>query len=55
MTQSEGFLGRVLGSVLETGLSLIKYVIKSVAKSALIPLRLNAAASAVDAGIHKKV
>ena len=50
MIQSGGFLGRVLGPVLETGLPLIKYVIKSVAKSVLIPLGLTAA----DAGILKK-
>ena len=40
---------------LKTGLPLIKNVIKPLAKSALIPLRLTAAASAVDAGIHKKI
>ena len=34
---------------------LIKNVIKPLAKSILIPLGLTAAASAVDAGIHKKV
>ena len=30
-------------------------MIKSLAKSVLIPLRLTAAASAADAGIHKKI
>ena len=34
---------------------LIKNVIKPLAKSILIPLGLTAAASAVDAGIHKKI
>ena len=51
--QSGGFLGRLLGPLLKTGLPLIKNVIKPLAKSALIPLGLTAAAAA-DAGIHKK-
>ena len=54
MIQSEGFLGRLLGALLKTGLPLMKNVIKSLAKSVLIPLGLTAAASAADAGIHKK-
>ena len=54
MIQSGGFLGRLLGSLLKTGLPLIKNVIKPLAKSVLIPLGLTAAASAADAGIHKK-
>ena len=54
MTQSRGFLGRLLGPLLKTGLPLIKNVIKPLAKSVLIPLGLTAAASAADAGIHKK-
>ena len=54
MIQSGGFLGRLLGPLLKTGLTLIKNVIKPLAKSVLIPLGLTAAASAVDAGIHKK-
>ena len=33
----------------------MKNVIKPLAKSVLIPLRLTAAASAADAGIHKKI
>ena len=53
MIQSGGFLGRLLGPLLKTGLPLMKSVIKSLAKSVLIPLRLTAAASAADAGIHK--
>ena len=52
--QSEGFLGRLLGPLLRTGLPLIKSVIKLLAKSVLLPLGLTAAASAADAGIHKK-
>ena len=55
MTQSGGFLGRLLGPLLKTGLPLIKNVIKPSAKSVLIPLGLTAAASAVDAGIHRKI
>ena len=52
--QSGGFLGRLLGPLLKTGLPLIKDVIKPLAKKVLIPLGLTAAASAADAGIHKK-
>ena len=55
MIQSGGFLGRLLGPLLKTGLSLISNVIKPLAKSVLIPLGLTAAASAVDAGIHKNI
>ena len=53
--QSGGFLGRLLGPLLKTGLPLIKNVVKPLAKSILIPLGLIAAASAADAGIHKKM
>ena len=52
--QSGGFLGKLLGPLLKTGLPLIKNVIKPLAKSVLIPLGLTAVASAADAGIHKK-
>ena len=52
--QSGGVLGRLLGPLLKTRLSLIKNVIKPLAKSALISLGLIAAASAADAGIHKR-
>ena len=55
MVQSGGFLSRLLGPLLKTGLPLIKNVIKPLAKSVLIPLELTAAASAADAGIHKKI
>ena len=55
MIQSGGFLGRLLGPLLKTGLPLIKNVIKPLAKSVLIPLGLTAAASAANAGIHKKI
>ena len=52
--QSRGFLGRLLGPLLKTGLTLISNVIKPLAKIVLIPLGLTAAASAADAGIPKK-
>ena len=55
MIQSGGFLGRLRGPLLKTGLPLTKNVIKRLAKSVLIPLGSTAAASAADAGIHKKV
>ena len=54
MIQSGGFLGRLLHPLLKAGLPLISNVIKLLAKSVLIPLGLTAAASAADAGIHKK-
>ena len=54
MTQSGRFLGRLLGPLLRTRLPLMKSVIKPLAKSVLVPLGLTAAASAADAGIHKK-
>ena len=38
MIQSGGFLGRLLGPLLKTGLPLIKNVIKPLAKSVLIPV-----------------
>ena len=53
--QSGGSLVRLLGLILKTGLSLIKNVIKPLAKSVLITLGLTAAASTADAGIHKKL
>ena len=55
MIQSGGFLGKLLGLLLKTGLPLMKNVIKPLAKSVLIPLGLTAAASAADAGIYKKI
>ena len=54
MIQSGGFLGRLLGPLLKTRSPLMKNVIKTLAKSILIPLGLTAAASGADAGIHKK-
>ena len=55
MIQSGGFLGRLLGLLLRTGLPLMKNVIKLLSKSILILLGLTAATSAADAGIHKKI
>ena len=55
MIQLGGFLGRLLGPLLKTGLPLMESLIQPLAKSVLIPLRLTGAASAADAGIHKKI
>ena len=55
IVQSGGVLGRLLGSLLKTGLPSMKNVIKPLAKSVLIPLELTAAAAAADAGIDKKI
>ena len=55
MIQSGGFLGKLLGPLLRTGLPLMKSEIKPLDKSVLIPLGLTAAASVADAGIHKKI
>ena len=54
MTQSGGFIGRLLGPLIKTEFPLISNMIKPLAKSVLIPLGLTAAVSAADAGIHKK-
>ena len=51
--QSGGFLGRLLGPLLKTRLPLIGSVLKSLAKSLLVPLGLTAAAT--DASIPKKM
>ena len=52
--QSRGFLGRLLGPLLKTGLPLIGNVLKLLAKCILIPLGLTAA-SATNKAIHKKM
>ena len=49
--QSGAFLGRLLGPLLKTGLTLTGNGLKPFAKSDLIPLGLTAAASATDAAI----
>ena len=53
--QSGGFLGRLLGPLLKTELSLIENVLKPLAKSILIPSGLTAAVSATNPAIHKKI
>ena len=55
MIQPGGFLGKLVGPLLKTGLPLIKNVIKPLAKRVLFPLGLTAAASAADTGIQKKI
>ena len=55
MTQSGGFLVRLLGPWLKTGLPLMKNIIKPLANSVLIPLGLPAEASAADAGIYERI
>ena len=50
-----GFLGRLLGPLLKTGLSLMGSVVKPLAKSVLTPVVLTAATSATDAAIHHKM
>ena len=55
MIQPGGFLGRLSGPLLKTGLPLMKNVTETLAKSVLIPFGLTAAASAADAGIRKKI
>ena len=54
MILSGWILGRLLNPLLKTGLSLMKNVVKPLAKIALIPLGLTAAASAADEEICKK-
>ena len=48
-------MGRLLGLLVKTGLSLIANVLKPLAKTALILLGLLAASSATDAAVHKKM
>ena len=50
MIQSAGFLGRLLGLLLRTGLPLMKSLIKPLAQIVLVSLGLTAA----NAGIHTK-
>ena len=52
LSQSGGFLGKRLGSLLKTGLPLIKNAVKPLAKSVLKPFGLTTAALATDAGIQ---
>ena len=55
MMQLGRFLGRHLGPLLQTGLLLMKNVLKPLRKSVLIPLKSAAAESSTDAAIQKKV
>ena len=55
MKQLGGFLSRLLGPLLKTGLPLMKNVLKPLAKSVLFPLELTIAVSATDAGMQKIV
>ena len=48
-------MGRLLGLLVKTGLSLIVNVLKPLAKTVLILLGLLAASSATDAAVHKKM
>ena len=52
--QSGRFLGRLFGLLRKVGLSLMKHVLTSLAKSVLIPLALTAATSVADVGTHRK-
>ena len=52
--QSGGFLSKLLGPLLKTGLPLIKNVIKPLAKSVLIPLGLTVAAAAAAAAAEQE-
>ena len=52
--QSGGLLGRLLGLLLKIGFPLSKNVLKSLAKSLLMPLGLTAVTSATDAAFIKK-
>ena len=53
--QSGGFPGRRLVLLLKTGLTLMKNVLRPLAKSSLISSGLTAAALTVDARIYKKI
>ena len=55
MIQSEEFLGRFVGPLLNTGLLLMKNMIKPLAESVSVPLRLTAVTSTADTGIHNKI
>ena len=55
MTQLEGSLAKLLEPLIKAGLSLIENVLKSLAKSVLVHLRLTAAVSATDAAIKNNI
>ena len=53
--QSGRFLDRLLDPLLKTKFPLIGSVLKSFAKSVLVPLGLTAVVSAIDVAIHKEI
>ena len=53
--QSGGFFRRLLGALLKNGSPLMENLLKPLAKSVLIRLRLKATASATDTAIQKKI
>ena len=53
--QSGGFIDRILGPLLKTGLPLMKNVLKPLTKSVLIPLGLTVAAPGTDASVQMKM
>ena len=53
--QSGRFLDRLLDPLLKTKFPLIGIVLKSFAKSVLVPLGLTAVVSAIDVAIHKEI
>ena len=55
MGKSGEFLGRLLDTLLKTGVPLIKNVLKLLARYVLIPVGLGAAVSATNAAIPKKL
>ena len=55
MGQSAEFLGRFQRLLLKTDFPLMKNVLKTLAKSVLIPFGLTVATSATDAAIQKKL
>ena len=55
IVQSVRFLGSLLESLLKTEMLLMKNVLKPLAKSFLVPLRLTVPALATDAAIHKRI
>ena len=55
MLKLGGFLSKLFGPLIRTGLSLIANLCKSLTKCVLAPLELTVAASATDAIIQKKI
>ena len=53
--QSGAFLGKIHGSLLKTSFSLMKNVLKLLAKCLLIPLALTATESVTGSELHNKI